>query len=138
MLIEEAVGEALRSLLRQEQIPTPPALDRTSVPDSANREQPSTLVESNPVDFVKLRGGGLVAKPEPNAVGQPLWKIGDDIDQEIAVDAVRLARTAHDQPVAAFIARGRGHYSRISSTKRFWTFMPAAASRVLMARAVRP
>ncbi len=71
---------------------------------------------ADPVNLEELLRAQIVANTESDSVGETFREIGNDLHQEIAVDSVRFARAPNDQPVATGVA---GHYSRISSTKRF-------------------
>src|SRR5262249_52857040 len=81
------------------------------------RQHHSYQIESfKPAGEVRLHTAGRLA-PDPTCLYDP----GDN--DVLGVDA---------------IFAGTFHYSRISSTNRFFTFMPAALNMVLIALAVRP
>ncbi len=114
-----ALRKVLERLFGQEEKPSPPALDRLAVTNTFDRKQPFALVKTHPVDVVELCRFSIVANAEPNAVGEPLGKIGDDIHEHITMDTVRLSRLANDQPARVSVVGGRhGLYSRISRTNR--------------------
>src|SRR5580704_13327985 len=69
--------------------------------------------------------------------GETIGKIGEDFGSYFAANSVRAQKARYRDAVGSRRLFGR-HYSRISSVKRFFNFIPAAPSRVRMDLAVRP
>jgi hypothetical protein len=56
------------------------------------------------MDLEELLRARIVADTETGSIREALREIGDDLHQEISVDAVRFARATYDQPVASVVA----------------------------------
>jgi hypothetical protein len=120
MLVVVALRKVVKRLLGKVKEPSTPIVDDLSLADPTNREQPSAFVVAHPVNLEEFNRTQIVANAETDSVRETFRKVGDDLHQKIAVDAVRFSRATNDQPVAIVPARlSGGHYSRISRTKRF-------------------
>ena len=75
-------------------------------------------------------------------LAQPFWspeEVGREIAGDLAAYAAGLDDARDDDVLfVELVGDGSAHYSRISSTKRFFIFMPAPRRMDRMARAVRP
>src|SRR4029079_1574743 len=69
-----------------------------------------------------------------------LGEIGQNIACDLSLDSTRFHDAGYDHIFVCirFVVVLARHYSRISSTNRFFNFMPAARSKVRIARAVLP
>ena len=80
------------------------------------------------------RRAAAVAKPHLRQSRQSLRKVGQDFGGYLATPAPGPQDASHGQSREEF----RSHYSRISSVKRFLSFIPAAPRMVRIDFAVRP
>ncbi len=139
MFVEIPLRQLIQTLFGEKKVESTPRFDFVSIADSYPLDQPPTAVKPHRVNADGPLGAFLRAQTNLNPCDHSLRKIGNDLNQDTTVHTVWLAHPADDQPLGSIRgAFGRNHYSRISSTNRLWTFMPAADSRVLRARAVRP
>src|SRR5437588_12329686 len=86
------------------------------------------------VDFGRPRGTFFAHEPNLSQLREPLGEIRQDFGGHLAAPAPRPQDTRERQQRRWFQA----HYSRISSVRRFLSFIPAAPRMVRMDFAVRP
>jgi hypothetical protein len=115
VLVVKPLGELIEALLREKKVPAPPTLGKIAITQTGDRKQPLPLVKADAVDLVKCLGFFVTTDTEADSFGQTFRKVGDDVHREVALDTVRFAHAAHDEPLGGVFG---AHYSRISSTKR--------------------